>query len=82
MDVDRARDLAVAELAARMAARGDTWRPEDWEISGPREEAVHGVDGPRPCLIFNFVERRAQGPEAFPLRIAVDRETATADMLR
>jgi hypothetical protein len=82
MDVDQARDLAVAEFASRMAGPGETWRPEDWEVSGPHEEEVYGVDGLRPCLVFNFVKRYAGDSATFPLMIAVDKEARAADMLR
>jgi hypothetical protein len=82
MDVDRARELAIAEFATRHAWSGGSWRLEDWEISEGYEQEVYGPRGARPCLVFAFAPRESEATDAIPLRVIVDKETGETDLLR
>lgn len=81
VDHEEARRLAVAEFANRLGS--EPWRASDWQVSLPVEERVWGLHGPRTCLVFTFTRTGVSADQdVLPLRIAVDPDTRSADMLR
>ena len=54
----------------------------EWDVAGPVVAAVRGPTSVKPHLIFTFTPREATSQGSFPLRIAVDPDTAETDMLR
>ncbi|MEU6023829.1 hypothetical protein ACGFIK_20655 [Micromonospora sp. NPDC048871] len=79
MDMERARELAVAEFAGRL---GGGWN-QAWELAGSRQDSVRTLDGVKTHIVFDFAPRDMTDHGALrTLSIAVDPQTGIADMLR
>ncbi|WP_329176585.1 hypothetical protein [Streptomyces sp. NBC_01477] len=78
METNEARRIAVAHFTSDGSERAG------WTITGPTSQDVMTVAGSRPALVFTF---RAPAGDAWnrrslPLRVAIELETGTAEMLR